>query len=420
MNTKPHHWKNVRLGDHCSLQNGYPFKSDQFNENEGVPLIRVRSLKVHNGDIKIQGNFDESYIVNNEDILIGMDGDFQPCLWRGGKALLNQRVCRLRNFGGDLDKEYVYHAIGKPLEKIENSTFYTTVKHLSSSKILDIKIPLPPLPEQRAIARALSAVQGAREARLREVALERGRKAALMEHLFTHGTRGEATKITEIGEMPESWNLSTIDELKVPFKGSLVAGPFGSNIGKRFFVKSGIPVIRGNNLTKGEKYFIDDGFVFITDEKADELKSCVSLTNDLIFTAAGTLGQIGIIPIDCRYSKYIISNKQIRLRANNLILIPLFLFYWISTSIMQYIIKKENSGTSIPVLNLGVVKRLSVPLPGISEQNEICNYIQIMDSKIAALDHEARLLQELLRAILEELMSGRLQAGALAGPEGIG
>ena len=67
--------------------------------------------------------------------------------------------------------------------------------------------PLPPLPEQRAIARALRAVQGAREARLREVALERERKAALMEHLFTHGTRGEATKMTEIGEMPESWKI---------------------------------------------------------------------------------------------------------------------------------------------------------------------------------------------------------------------
>ena len=66
---------------------------------------------------------------------------------------------------------------------------------------------LPPLPEQRAIAHVLRAVQAAREARQREVSLERERKAALMAHLFTHGTRGEPTKQTPIGEMPGSWEV---------------------------------------------------------------------------------------------------------------------------------------------------------------------------------------------------------------------
>ena len=64
------------------------------------------------------------------------------------------------------------------------------------------------LPEQRAIAHILRAVQAAREARQREVSLERERKAALMAHLFTHGTRGEPTKQTPIGEMPVSWEVS--------------------------------------------------------------------------------------------------------------------------------------------------------------------------------------------------------------------
>ena len=68
---------------------------------------------------------------------------------------------------------------------------------------------LPPLPEQRAIAHILRAVQAAREARQREVSLERERKAALMAHLFTHGTRGEPTKQTPIGEMPVSWEVAS-------------------------------------------------------------------------------------------------------------------------------------------------------------------------------------------------------------------
>ena len=76
-------------------------------------------------------------------------------------------------------------------------------------------IPLPPLPEQRAIAHILRAVQAAREARQREVSLERERKAALMAHLFTHGTRGEPTKQTPIGEMPASWEVVHFGEIRV-------------------------------------------------------------------------------------------------------------------------------------------------------------------------------------------------------------
>src|SRR2546427_12393197 len=66
--------------------------------------------------------------------------------------------------------------------------------------------------EQRAIARALRTVQEAKEARQRELTLERERKAALMEFLFTHGTRGEPRKQTEIGGIPESWQVMQLRE----------------------------------------------------------------------------------------------------------------------------------------------------------------------------------------------------------------
>ena len=82
--------------------------------------------------------------------------------------------------------------------------------NINATKLQLLTIALPPLPEQRAIALALWTVQQAKEARRREAALERERKAALMEYLFTHGTRGEATKQTEIGEMPESWGIANV------------------------------------------------------------------------------------------------------------------------------------------------------------------------------------------------------------------
>ena len=74
-----------------------------------------------------------------------------------------------------------------------------------------LTIPLPPLPEQRAIASVLGAIQEAKFARQKAIALERERKAALMEYLFSHGTKGEPRKQTEIGEIPESWEPTRLE-----------------------------------------------------------------------------------------------------------------------------------------------------------------------------------------------------------------
>jgi len=60
-------------------------------------------------------------------------------------------------------------------------------------------------------------------------------------------------------ELPSHWYWSKLNDVKAEGR-SVVSGPFGSNIGKRFFVDMGVPVIRGNNLTLGMGRFKDDGF----------------------------------------------------------------------------------------------------------------------------------------------------------------
>jgi type I restriction enzyme S subunit len=159
------------------------------------------------------------------------------------------------------------------------------------------------------------------------------------------------------------WRKITVDDVKAQCKGSVVSGPFGSNIGKRFFVDVGVPLIRGNNLTLGDKKFIDDGFVFITEEKAYELRNCEALPGDLIFTAAGTLGQVGIIPEFPKYPRYIISNKQLRLRCDPSIALALYLYYWFSSRQMRQYIINQNTGASVPLITLGHLRSFPIHHP---------------------------------------------------------
>jgi len=196
-----------------------------------------------------------------------------------------------------------------------------------------------------------------------------------------------------------SWSLTKLEEVAMPVKGSIVSGPFGSNIGSRFFVDEGVPVIRGNNLTFGQRRFIDDGFVYLTEEKAQEFSNCEALEGDLVFTAAGTIGQVGIIPPDARFERYIISNKQLRVRCDKSIANPLFLFLWFTTPEMRQHIINKNSGSTIPLINLGILRSLPVLLPPIEVQKEIAvaisTYDDLMENnrrRMALLEESARLL----------------------------
>jgi len=92
-----HSWKRVRIGEIVSLVNGFAFKSSGFNDKEGTPIVRIRDVTRGVPGTFYRGpvNDPKMTFVDNGQIVIGMDGDFNCRIWNGGKALLNQRVCTL-------------------------------------------------------------------------------------------------------------------------------------------------------------------------------------------------------------------------------------------------------------------------------------------------------------------------------------
>lgn len=154
----PEGWKTMKLGDVLGVQNGFAFDSNRFSDHEGVPLIRIRDLKDGCKTIlRYNGDFDERYLVNAGDLLIGMDGEFRCYMWRGERALLNQRVCRLVNFADDIEPEFVAFGINGFLKQIEDATPFVTVKHLSAKSIKAIEFAFPGRDEQRRIVSRIKA-----------------------------------------------------------------------------------------------------------------------------------------------------------------------------------------------------------------------------------------------------------------------
>jgi type I restriction enzyme, S subunit len=152
-------WVVKKLGDLLKIQNGYAFDSKLFSTDGEMPLIRIRDIKKGvETETRYTGEYDSKYIVKKGDLLIGMDGEFGCYEWKGGDALLNQRVCRLQNFENQIYPRFLLYGINSYLKAIEDVTGYTTVKHLSSKQIANIEFPLPPLATQQKIVAKLDAI----------------------------------------------------------------------------------------------------------------------------------------------------------------------------------------------------------------------------------------------------------------------
>ena len=196
-----------------------------------------------------------------------------------------------------------------------------------------------------------------------------------------------------------NWPKVPLQDIALHEKGAIVSGPFGSNISAKYFVDEGVPVIRGNNLSKGRTKFIDEGFAYLTEAKAAEFRNCIAVADDIVFTAAGSIGQVGIIPPDSTYEEYVISNKQLRVRLDKCKANPDFVYAWLSSPLMVRYLESMNNGGAVPLLNLGIIRKVPVPLPPIETQVQIADILSTYNDliennlrRIALLEQAARLL----------------------------
>lgn len=199
--------------------------------------------------------------------------------------------------------------------------------------------------------------------------------------------------------MPE-WRTVTVEEIAAPGKNSLATGPFGSAISARFFVGSGIPVIRGSNLSLdvGNRLTEAD-LAFIPDELAAKFGRSCARAGDLVFTCWGTVGQVGLIDSRASYDEYIVSNKQMKLTPDTKLTSPLFLYYVFSNPQFVKYLQSIAIGSSVPGFNLGQLRKVAFMLPPLVEQQAIAAVLGALDDKIVVNDRSASTAHALAQAL---------------------
>jgi type I restriction enzyme S subunit len=209
---------------------------------------------------------------------------------------------------------------------------------------------------------------------------------------------------SELGEIPATWRIMSLGEMS----SRVAMGPFGSNIKTDNFVEIGVPVIRGGNLVDG---FIDERFVYLTDEKADELRNSNAFPGDIVITHRGTLGQVGLIPRLPRYPRYVISQSQMLISADASITTPLFLFEFLRSKNGQHQLLANTSQTGVPAIarpttSLKAIRTVVPPLTILEAFEELAG--PLVD-RIHSNQWESRALHALRDTLLPKLISGELR-----------
>ena len=381
----PEDWEVVLLGSGLRFQTGYPFQSSYFNgDGMGVRLIRNRDLKSDDSIIHYSGAIYNEFIVNNYDILIGMDGDFMPCVWDKGVALLNQRVGRLV-VKNDWSPRFLYYAIQEPLKQKEKGTGATTVKHLSHSDIERILMSIPPSKEQRAIAEALSDVDGLIAALDKKIAKKRLLKQGAMQQLLTGKKR--------LPGFTDEWVEIQVKELGKWSKGQ----PFS---------KDKISADGKNSCIHYGELFSYGVVIENVKSNTDVKPSVKSSGKDVLFPASDVtpigLGRCSALNV-----------KNVLLGGDIIILevskdCPAYISYVINLNKQQII--DRVTGTTVKHINSTLLGEIKISIStSIKEQQAIATILSDMDKEIADLEAQRDKYRLLKSGMMQKLLTGQVR-----------
>ena len=195
--------------------------------------------------------------------------------------------------------------------------------------------------------------------------------------------------------MSTVWDTYKIEDIA----DKITIGPFGSRMKSDVYVKSGVPVIRGTNLT-GSKKFSGD-WVFITEKLAKQLENCCVSNGDLVFPHRGAIGEVGIV--DSHFPQYMMSSSLMKLRCNPNIADSEFIYYFFKSHQGRYELLKNASQVGTPGIGqpLTSLKNIEIKLPSLDKQKKIAKILSDLDDKIHLNNQTNQTLEAIAQAIFK-------------------
>ena len=284
----------------------------------------------------------------------------------------------------------------------------TTIPNLSQSKLAELPMALPPLSEQKKIAEILSTVQRAIEEQERIIQTTTELKKALMQKLFTEGLRKETQKQTEIGPVPDSWEVVDLGDVINLFAGYAFKSDEGIS-------ESNTQLLRMGNLYQNT-LDLNRSPIFYPDSFAAAHKRFVLKEGDLVMSLTGTSGKedYGFTVRIPKTDKTLLLNQRVtRIDVTDHRLQKDFAHHFLLSRKFLDHLYPTAKGMKQANLSTNAMKKIKVVLPGEAEQSEIAMCFKSLDQKVVVAGRKLAALQDLFRTLLHELMTAKTRIHAI-------
>ena len=401
----PEEWASIRLGKCARFRTG-PFgtalhKSDYTND--GIPV--VNPMHIVDGGIEptrtmtiteqAANNLAEFRLKAGE-IVIGRRGDMGRCavvqtLQTGWLCGTGSMIIRCEN---GADAEFLQRVLSSPqaISAIEDASVGTTMINLNQGTLAGLKIQLPPLPEQRAIATALSDADALLGGLERLIAKKRDLKQAAMQQLLTGQTR--------LPGFNGEWEILQVGEIA-----SVRTGPFGTTLHESDYVQVGTPIITVEHL--GEFGVTRQNLPLVSDQDCKRLCSYALEAGDIVFSRVGSIDRNALIREE--EEGWLFSGRLLRVRPDKKRVFAPYLSLQFHTESFKNSVLAVAVGQTMASLNTKILRDLSVPMPSIGEQHAIATILSDMDAELSALEASREKTRALKQAMMQELLTGRIR-----------
>jgi type I restriction enzyme S subunit len=313
------------------------------------------------------------------------------------QATFNQGCKGLVPKFSELSPEYYAYYLLHIRKALEQLSGGSTFKELSKFMLENLLLPLPPLSEQEKIAEILSTVDELIQRTDEIIAKTERLKKGLMQELLTKGIGHKEFKETEIGRIPKDWEVVRLGDISSISSGNTAPQE------EKYFEEGKFPFVRVQHLNELEEGKYPIHFDLVNERAVSELRLKKFKKGAIIFPKSGEsirLEKRAILKVDSYVVNHLAVIEPLNKGVNNL-----FLFYCLCrVKTSEYLTQ-----TTMPSLNLAIIKGFLLPLPPLSEQEKIAEILSTVDEKIEIERKRREKLERIKKSLMDLLLTGKIR-----------